>query len=71
MVVKVADAPMEDMYTHFDAICDFIDQARKSGGVVVHCLAGISRSATAVIAYLMKSQKMTFKVPSDKLKKFL
>lgn len=41
----------------FSAICDFIDKHRKNGGVLIHCRAGRSRSATAVIAYLMKSNK--------------
>jgi len=35
---------------------NFIENNKR---VVVHCHAGISRSATAVIAYLMKTSKMT------------
>jgi len=35
---------------------DFID--RYKDGVLVHCLAGISRSATAVLAYLVKYEKL-------------
>eukprot|EP00906_Rhabdomonas_costata_P000081 RCo000112 len=41
----------------FDGALGFIQGALDSGGVVfVHCLAGASRSASLVIAFLMKTQ---------------
>jgi len=42
---------------YFSKCIDFISKHRKSGNVFVHCMAGISRSATIVIAYLMKMKK--------------
>ena len=44
------DIPSVNLRQHFDTCTNFIDLAIKSGGkVLVHCYAGISRSATIVI----------------------
>ena len=44
----------------YDAI-SFIEDARKSHGkVYVHCVQGVSRSATICLAYLIYKDKMTF-----------
>lgn len=44
----------------FDEAFKFIDEGRKSGCVLVHCNAGISRAASIIIGYLMKTEKMSF-----------
>src|SRR6476661_8224233 len=37
----------------------FIDEARKKGGVLVHCFAGVSRSPATVLAYLCHRELLT------------
>ncbi|KMZ62737.1 hypothetical protein ZOSMA_44G01400 [Zostera marina] len=59
-MIEVLDAPMENLEQHFDDCIDFIEQAKDSGGsVLVHCFAGISRSATIVVSYLMKKHQIS------------
>ena len=42
---------------HFDEAYEFIEHMRENNkNVLVHCHAGISRSATLVCAYLMKKR---------------
>ena len=44
---------------HFAPSVRFIKEALENGGsVFVHCYAGVSRSATMVIAYLMQEHNM-------------
>ncbi|CAK74625.1 unnamed protein product (macronuclear) [Paramecium tetraurelia] len=59
MFIRVDDADFVNLSQYFQQAIDFIDQNRLFTNVLVHCYAGISRSATIVIAYLMKSYKMT------------
>lgn len=51
--------------------CLFIvDEGRSKGyGVLVHCLAGISRSVTITVAYLMSQEKMCLNDAYDFVKR--
>lgn len=54
MCVGVKDMPMIQISRHFPRMLEFISQALQQGNVLVHCTMGVSRSATVVIAFLMK-----------------
>ena len=42
----------------FDKAHEFILQTPKNENILVHCMAGVSRSATIVLSYLIKCHKM-------------
>jgi protein-tyrosine phosphatase len=39
-------------HEHLEQVCAFIDAGRQHGKVLVHCFAAVSRSPSAVLAYL-------------------
>lgn len=58
--VPVEDTRSEGILGHFDSIVDWIQRALANGGqVMVHCVWGMSRSASFVIAFLMAHRKMS------------
>ena len=49
-----------ELYDYFDEANEFINKCRLEGGVLlVHCKYGISRSASFIIAYLIKYMRYT------------
>lgn len=52
------DEPRFDIRAHFEEGVDFLREQLASGSVLVHCNAGISRSTTIIVAFLMKEKKM-------------
>lgn len=59
MAVPLRDTESEDLLDYLDVCLDFIDKSRKEGAVLVHCFAGVSRSAAIITAYLMKAEQLS------------
>ena len=54
--LDILDLPETNICDYFPEAFRFIDQARKKGNVFVHCNAGVSRAASIVIGYLMRTE---------------
>ncbi|KPA85563.1 putative phopshatase [Leptomonas pyrrhocoris] len=60
LVVGVDDYPEQGMIPIFEESFRFIDEARSNKkGVLIHCFAGMSRSVTIAVAYIMHLKGLT------------
>ncbi|XP_026211748.1 dual specificity protein phosphatase family protein [Anabas testudineus] len=60
--IPAEDSDHFDLSLYFKDAADFIHKALKSKGkVLVHCIMGVSRSATLVLAYLMLRQRLSLR----------
>uniref|UniRef100_A0A8C8HB51 Dual specificity protein phosphatase 10 n=1 Tax=Oncorhynchus tshawytscha TaxID=74940 RepID=A0A8C8HB51_ONCTS len=58
--LPATDSNKQNLRQYFEEAFEFIEEARQADmGLLIHCQAGVSRSATIVIAYLMKHTWMT------------
>ena len=59
--IQIYDVHSEDAKKHFRITNRFIDEARKTGKILIHSVQGKSRSATFILAYLIGKEKMKLK----------
>jgi protein-tyrosine phosphatase len=57
--VVMEDSWLQDIRQHFAECFEFID-AEPRANVLVHCQAGVSRSATIVLAYMMRTYHLSY-----------
>ena len=66
-IIEVMDFTNENIFKYFKECIQFIENSKK---IYIHCMAGVSRSASIVIAYLMyKEHKKYFQIYSEVKKK--
>ena len=59
--IEIADSPSARIIDHVPRGLQFISESQKSGkNILVHCAAGVSRSASMVIAYMMVKYSLDF-----------
>jgi len=79
--IEDSEAGEDDIFNYFDLVRDFLDEPEtpdptsptnttpfvpgSSKRILFHCVQGVSRSATLLIAYLMKSDGMTLREAFD------
>ncbi|XP_055383576.1 dual specificity protein phosphatase 15 isoform X2 [Condylostylus longicornis] len=62
LCVMAADVPEQNLSQYFPVCNDFIHGARlRDGNVLIHCLAGMSRSVTVCVAYVMTVTNLNWK----------
>lgn len=62
LCIMASDTPDQNLSQYFSVCNDFIHAARlRDGNVLIHCLAGMSRSVTVAVAYIMCVTHLSWK----------
>ncbi|XP_041459291.1 dual specificity protein phosphatase 6-like [Lytechinus variegatus] len=70
MQIPIMDHWSQNLAAFFPKAIEFIDEARRAkSGILVHCLAGVSRSVTVTVAYLMQKLCLSLNDAYDFVKK--
>ncbi|KAL7988234.1 hypothetical protein Chor_007153 [Crotalus horridus] len=68
--IPISDHWSQNLSQFFPEAIDFIDEAlSRNCGILVHCLAGISRSVTVTVAYLMQKLNLSLNDAYDLVKR--
>ncbi|VDM94311.1 unnamed protein product [Onchocerca ochengi] len=60
--ISIEDSPYAKIDQYFDIVADKIKSVKDRGGrTLVHCVAGVSRSATLCMIYLVKHERMSLR----------
>lgn len=60
LYVPAEDHDAYDISKYFNQAVNYIHECLKKTNILVHCLAGVSRSVSLVLAYLIKHKQMTY-----------
>ena len=66
-MIEIMDFPKENIFQYFKECIEFIEKADK---IFVHCMAGVSRSASIVIAYIMWKEHKKYNEAFSFVKKY-
>lgn len=66
--IVIEDTAAYSITPHFEVVDKIHEKLEQNRSVLVHCRQGVSRSATIVLAYLMKYQNMTLKTALEKVR---
>lgn len=67
--IPTKDYNQENISQYFETTFNYIEnELSKGNNVLVHCAAGVSRSATIVVAYLIKKYKWSYNKALDFVK---
>lgn len=60
-IIEIDDSLEQDLSNYIKEALDFIcESQRNHSNILVHCVSGISRSASIVIVYMMNKYKMNY-----------